>query len=123
MLPRSSSRAPSAKVRLNILYQAFTAGCSEVGPVHHDPKGSGVLQCQPPLRAELVLNALNMTLYTQPSCSRSEIHRSGGGIQYTSVEFGDGLKEALLLPTMWCRGISHDTNMSESFISTVRRES
>lgn len=51
------------------------------------------------LRTELVLDAVNMAIYTrrpQPGL----IHHSDRGSQYTSVEFGSRLKEAGLLPSM-----------------------
>ena len=45
------------------------------------------------LRTELVLDALNMAIYTRRP-SPGLIHHSDRGSQYTSVEFGSRLKEA-----------------------------
>ncbi|CAA9370614.1 MAG: Mobile element protein [uncultured Chloroflexia bacterium] len=73
------------------------------------------------LRTGLVLDALNMAIYTrrpQPGL----IHHSDRGSQYTSVEFGSRLKEAGLLPSMGSVADAYDNSMAESFISTLKRE-
>jgi putative transposase len=51
------------------------------------------------LRTCLVLDALNMAIYTRRA-HPGLIHHSDRGSQYTSVEFGTRLKEAGLLPSM-----------------------
>jgi putative transposase len=73
------------------------------------------------LRTGLVLDALNMAIYTrrpQPGL----IHHSDRGSQYTSVEFGSRLKEAGLLPSMGSVADAYDNSMAESFVSTLKRE-
>ncbi len=73
------------------------------------------------LRTGLVLDALNMAIYTrrpQPGL----IHHSDRGSQYTSVEFGSRLKEAGLLPSMGSVADAYDNCMAESFVSTLKRE-
>lgn len=73
------------------------------------------------LRTELVLDAVNMAIYTR----RPEpglIHHSERGSQYTSVEFSSRLKEAGLLPSMGSVAGAYDNSMAESFVSTLKRE-
>ncbi len=73
------------------------------------------------LRTGLVLDALNMAIYTrrpQPGL----IHHSDRGSQYTSVEFGSRLKETGLLPSMGSVAEAYDNSMAESFVSTIKRE-
>ncbi len=72
-------------------------------------------------RTELVLDALNMAIYTrrpQPGL----IHHSHRSSQWTSVEFGGRLKEAGLLPSMGSVAEAYDNSMAESFVSTLKRE-
>ena len=70
----------------------------------------------------VVLDALNMAIYTrrpQPGL----IHHSDRGSQYTSVEFSSRLKEAGLLPSMGSVADAYDnSNLAESFVSTLKRE-
>ena len=73
------------------------------------------------LKTELVLDAVNMAIYTrrpQPGL----IHHSDRGSQYTSVEFGSRLKEEGLLPSMGSVADAYDNSMAESFVSTLKRE-
>ena len=73
------------------------------------------------LRTELVLDALNMAIYTrrpQPGL----IHQSDRGRQYTSVEFGSKFREKSLLPSMGSVADAYDNSMAESFVSTLKRE-
>jgi putative transposase len=73
------------------------------------------------LKTELVLDALNMAIYTrrpQPGL----IHHSDRGSQYTSVEFGSRLREEGLLPSMGSVADAYDNSMAESFVSTLKRE-
>ena len=73
------------------------------------------------LKTDLVLDALNMAIYTrrpQPGL----IRHSDRGSQYTSVEFGSRLKEAGLLPSMGSVADAYDNSMAESFVSTLKRE-
>ena len=73
------------------------------------------------LRTELVLDAVNMAIYTRRP-SPGLIHHSDRGSQYTSVEFGSRLKEAGLLPSMGWVANPYDNSMAESFVSTLKRE-
>lgn len=73
------------------------------------------------LKTELVLDAVNMAIYTrrpQPGL----IHHSDRGSQYTSVEFGSRLREEGLLPSMGSVADAYDNSMAESFVSTLKRE-
>ncbi|MGI8859861.1 MAG: IS3 family transposase [Rubrobacteraceae bacterium] len=73
------------------------------------------------LRTELVLDAVNMAIYTrrpQPGL----IHYSDRGSQYTSVEFGGRLIKARLLPSMGSVADAYDNSMAESFVSTLKRK-
>jgi putative transposase len=73
------------------------------------------------LKTDLVLDALNMAIYTRRP-SPGLIHHSDRGRQYTSVEFGSRLKEAGLLPSMGSVTDAYDNSMAESFVSTLKRE-
>jgi putative transposase len=73
------------------------------------------------LRTELVLDAVNMAIYTRRP-SAGLIHHSDRGSQYTSVEFGSRLREAGLLPSMGSVADAYDNSMAESFVSTLKRE-
>ena len=73
------------------------------------------------LRTELVLDAVNMAIYTRRP-SPGLIHHSDRGSQYTSVEFGSRLKEEGLLPLMGSVADAYDNSMAESFVSILKRE-
>ena len=73
------------------------------------------------LRTELVLDAVNMAIYNRRPAP-GLIHHSDRGSQYTSVEFGNRLKEAGLLPSMGSVADAYDNSMAESFVSTLKRE-
>jgi putative transposase len=73
------------------------------------------------LRTELVLEAVNMAIYTRRP-SPGLIHHSDRGSQYTSVEFGSRLREEGLLPSMGSVADAYDNSMAESFVSTFKRE-
>ncbi len=73
------------------------------------------------LRTGLVLDALNMAIYTRRP-RPGLIHHSDRGSQYTSVEFGGRLREAGLLPSMGSVADAYDNSMAESFVSTLKRE-
>src|SRR3954470_20993245 len=73
------------------------------------------------LRTELVLDAVNMAIYTRRT-SPGLIHHSDRGSQYTSVEFGSRLREEGLLSSMGSVADAYDNSMAESFVSTLKRE-
>ncbi len=72
------------------------------------------------LRAQLVLDALNMAIeQRRPS---DVIHHSDQGSQYTSVAFGLRCKEAGVRPSMGSVGDAYDNAMCESFFATLECE-
>ena len=90
-------------------------------PGHLLPKGRRLVYVASHLRTELVLDVMNMAIYTrrpQPGL----IHHSDRGSQYTSVEFGSRLREEGLLPSMGSVADAYDNSMAESFVSTLKRE-
>ena len=72
------------------------------------------------LRAELVLEALNMAL-TQRRPS-GVIHHSDQGTQYTSIAFGLRCRQAGVRPSMGSVGDCFDNAMCESFFATLECE-
>jgi putative transposase len=74
------------------------------------------------LKTELVLDALNMAIYTRRP-SPGLIHHSDRGSQYTSVEFGSRLREEGLVSSMGSVADAYDNSMAESFVWTLKRES
>lgn len=73
------------------------------------------------LRAELVVDAFEMALWRRRSPS-GVIHHSDRGTQYTSLSFGERLKEAGMFPAMGRAGSALDNAMAESFVSTLKAE-
>ena len=72
------------------------------------------------LKAQLVLDALNMALgQRKPD---SVIHHSDQGSQYTSIAFGLRCKEAGVRPSMGSVGDAYDNAMCESFFATLECE-
>ncbi len=72
------------------------------------------------LKAQLVLDALNMAL-TQRRPAHV-IHHSDQGSQYTSIAFGLRCKEAGVRPSMGSVGDAYDNAMCESFFATLECE-
>ena len=72
------------------------------------------------LRAELVINALNMAIWRR----RPEeiIHHSDQGSQYTSIEFGKRCRRAGVSLSMGSRGDCYDNALCESFFATLECE-
>ena len=72
------------------------------------------------LRAELVINALEMAVgQRRPG---DVIHHSDQGSQYTSLAFGKRCKEADVRPSMGSVGDAYDNAMCESFFATLECE-
>ena len=72
------------------------------------------------LRAELVIDALNMAVgQRRPS---TVIHHSDQGCQYTSVAFGIRCREVGVKPSMGSVGDAYDNAMCESFFATLECE-
>jgi len=73
------------------------------------------------LRAELVVDALEMALWTrQPAAGL--VHHSDQGCQYTSLAFGRRCREAAITPSMGSVGDCFDNAMAESFFATLECE-
>ena len=72
------------------------------------------------LKAQLVLDALNMAVEQRKPCD--VIHHSDQGSQYTSVAFGLRCKEAGVRPSMGSVGDAYDNAMCESFFATLECE-
>ena len=62
------------------------------------------------LRTELVLDAVNMAIYTRRP-SPGLIHHSDRGSHHTSVEFGSRLREEGLLPSMGSVADAYDNSL------------
>jgi putative transposase len=72
------------------------------------------------LRAQLVLQALNMALYQRRP--DGVIHHSDQGCQYTSIAFGKRCEEAGVRPSMGSVGDAYDNALCESFFATLECE-
>jgi putative transposase len=72
------------------------------------------------LKAQLVLDALNMALTQRRPVD--VIHHSDQGSQYTSIGFGLRCKEAGVRPSMGSVGDAYDNAMCESFFATLECE-
>lgn len=73
------------------------------------------------LRAELVLDALDMALGQRRPAGGVIVH-SDQGSQYTFVAFGKRCKEAGFRPSMGSVGDAYDNAMCESFFATLECE-
>jgi transposase InsO family protein len=74
------------------------------------------------LRAELVVDALEMARWRRRPAAGQTVLHSDRGSQYTSWAFGHRLREAGLLGSMGRVGSAYDNAMMESFFSTLQRE-
>lgn len=73
------------------------------------------------LRAELVVDALQMALWRRRPPEGAVVH-SDHGTQYTSWAFGRRLRAAGLLGSMGTVGDAYDNAVAESFFATLQRE-
>ena len=73
------------------------------------------------LRAELVVDALRMAVWRRKPAP-GLVHHSDQGVQYTSLSFGQRLKEVGITPSMGRTGTALDNAMAESFVSTLKAE-
>jgi len=73
------------------------------------------------LRAELVIEALEMALWRRKPAA-GLVHHSDRGAQYTALSFGKRLEEAGIVPSMGQAGSALDNAISESFVSTLKCE-
>jgi putative transposase len=74
------------------------------------------------LRAELVVDALDMACWRQRPVAGQTIHHSDHGTQYTSWAFGQRLRHAGLLGSMGSVGDALDNAVAESFFATLQTE-
>ena len=74
------------------------------------------------IRAELVVDALQMALWRRRPPEGQTVHHSDHGSQYTSWAFGRRLRAAGLLGSMGSIGDAYDNALAESFFSTLQRE-
>ena len=73
------------------------------------------------LRAELVIDALNMAIQNRQPV-KDLIHHSDHGSQYTSLAFGHRLEQADILGSMGSVGDALDNAVAESFFATLQTE-
>ncbi len=73
------------------------------------------------LRTELVLDALNMALWTRRP-PVGVVHHSDRGCQYTSLAFGRRCEDAGIRPSMGSRGDAYDNALAEAFFATLETE-
>jgi len=73
------------------------------------------------LRTDLVLEALEMALYTRRPAA-GLIHHSDRGCQYTSFAFGRRCRQAGVAPSMGSVGDAFDNALAESFFATLECE-
>jgi putative transposase len=74
------------------------------------------------LRAELVVDALEMACWRQRPTPGQTVHHSDHGTQYTSWAFGQRLRSAGLLGSMGTVGDALDNAVAESFFATLQTE-
>ena len=72
------------------------------------------------LRAQLVLDALNMAVRQRRP--HEVIHHSDQGAQYTSIAFGARCREAGVRPSMGSAGDCYDNALCEAFFATLECE-
>jgi len=72
------------------------------------------------LRTELVLEALNMALWTRRP--DEVIHHSDQGSQYTAIDFGTRCRQVGVRPSMGSAGDCYDNALCESFFATLECE-
>ncbi len=73
------------------------------------------------LKTELVVDALQMAVWRRKPAP-GLVHHSDQGVQYTSLSFGERLKEVGIKPSMGRTGSALDNAMAESFVSTLKAE-
>ena len=73
------------------------------------------------LRTELILGALDMAIARRQPAD-GLIHHSDRGTQYTSLAFGQKLREAGIAASMGSTGDAYDNAMAESFFATLETE-
>jgi putative transposase len=74
------------------------------------------------MRAELVVDALQMAIWRRRPPAGRTVHHSDHGSQYTSWAFGRRLRAAGLLGSMGSIGDAFDNAVAESFFGTLQLE-
>ena len=74
------------------------------------------------MRAELVVDALQMAIWRREGRDKSTIMHTDHGSQYTSWAFGRRLRAAGILGSMGTIGDAYDNAMAESFFGTLQVE-
>lgn len=74
------------------------------------------------LRAELVVDALDLACWRQKPIAGQTVHHSDHGTQSTSWAFGQRLRHAGLLGSMGTVGDALDNAVAESFFATMQTE-
>ena len=74
------------------------------------------------IRAELVVDALQMAIWRRRPPAGQTVHHSDHGCQYTSWAFGRRLRAAGVLGSMGSIGDAYDNTMAESFFAVLQRE-
>ena len=74
------------------------------------------------LRAELVVDALDMACWRRRPVAGQTVHHADHGTQYTSWAFGQRLRHAGLLGSMGTVGDALDNAVAESFFATLQTE-
>ena len=137
--PRTTQRRKEARPAPDLVNRNFTADAPDrlwVADITYIPTWSGYLYLAVALdafsrrvvgwamaahlRAELVLDALDMALYKRRP--RAVIHHSDQGTQYTSVAFGGRCRQAGVRPSMGSVGDCYDNALCESFFATLECE-
>jgi transposase InsO family protein/transposase-like protein len=77
---------------------------------------------EPYPKTELVVDALQMAVWRRKPAPAGLVHHSDQGVQYTSLSFGERLKEVGIKPSMGRIGSALDNAMAESFASTLKAE-
>ena len=75
----------------------------------------------PNMRAELVVDALQMALARRRPAP-GLIHHSDQGSQYVSLGFGQAARDAGIAVSMGSKGCAYDNAVAESFFATLKKE-
>jgi putative transposase len=73
------------------------------------------------MRAELVVDALNMAVHRRRPAP-GLIHHSDQGSQYVALGFGQAARDAGIAISMGSRGDAYDNAVAESFFATLKKE-
>jgi len=137
---RTTHRDPTAEVADDLVQRAFRADAPDrlwVADITYLPTWQGFLylavivdacsrrvvgwSMADHLRTELVLDALEMAIWTRRP-DPGLIHHSDHGCQYTSLAFGRRLRQGAIAPSMGSVGDCYDNALAESFFATLECE-